>query len=388
MECGMPEVKVTAEDAGDQRERDPSAAVLPNENIIVAWQQKSSTSSLNNTIGVRLLQSDGTAITAEFFPSGAETSSESEPKIIAVDNDTFILAYSDFNSGDGVLNVVARVISLNTMNNTLSAGPEVQINASGTDTFSFDLALTDDGNVAFAYSMSTPPSSNAQVALKVTDANLVDGGSGQTIVGQNNEPTPQNVQIVANGSSVILAWSQNADSNTSVKAFGSAVTLNANGTIPAQTFTDVVLRTGTADPGNPPSVTVREFIQLADGNVLLVTTGGHITGSSVDDTDRLFGQIFSANLQTTVKAAFRIDDADSQYGINSVSAVALEGGGFLVSYSRVPASGTSSWNREVYYKTYDNTYTATGAEVNLTNNGGTLTGSGMVSGERMTGERA
>lgn len=373
----MPPFEVTVEETGDTREWLGNMASLPNGNLIVSWEQFSggATASDNGSAGIRIVQPDGTAVTGEFFADINNSDRNINPKINVIDNDTFILTYQTFSfSPIFTSEVYGRVITLT--GTTLSTGPEVLMAGGTSQTYgSHEVHITDNGNVVLAVAQmgpdETPP---AVTMLRVFDAGLApidQGGSvgtGFTQVGVQNELQPGGYQIDSSGTDLWMSWNQNSDSNTSTKAYGAKLTVNANGTLANVPATEVLLREGT-NGGSAPSVSSADIVLLANGDILFLSVGKVSTGGSLDDSDNFYGQIWHNALTATSGSEFQVNHFTDANGVSSISGVALDGGGFVVFWSMDLTASSPDGTREVWYQVYDNSYAASGAPVNMTNTG-------------------
>ncbi len=356
----MAEFSITQVDATDTRAFQVAMAASPNGNIAVAWRQGSTDVNINRDIGVRVLTADGTAVSGEIFMSpGGATGSENQPEIIAIDNTHFVVAYSVFNSTNARFEVHARELTLS--GNTLTAGSDHVVSDTAKDaTGQVSLVKMDNGNIAFAWGEFPADFSSGRTVVRIVDSSL-NSLSAITQVSQTTTLSPTNVEIVANGNNLAVAWTQN--SSTTVPTFGYSFTANANGTIPALTLGDITIRTG--------STSIQDMVRLANGDLLVLTIGGPTIGGILDDGDRLFGTIYSANFGAVVTSTFQINQNEQATGVAGATGVALPGGGFAVVYSQEVTS-TPSAGFDVFYRVYSDGYAATGNATRMHDNGDTI----------------
>lgn len=359
---------ITTEDTGDTREREPHAAAFDNGNIVVAWDQHTSITTQDDVIGLRVLGSDGTPVTDEYFVvtgDGGATISYDEPQLATIDNNTFVLVYNSWDSAVSNYTVKARIITLT--GTTLSTGPEVDVSQTDATYFAsnHEIVVLDNGNIAvtFLYDDGT----NKQAAIRVFDSTLTPLTAVTPIPGEV-EPTPNSFNIDAVGNDVYVAWNQNTAGNTRVDVFGTIVSLNSDGTI-ADTGSATTLRTV---GGTSPYLGLKDMHVLANGDVLVVSIGGPNTTMGPDpsysDNDNLFGTILSSDLSAVVKPDFRINDFHSTFGVRGdLNIVPFEGGGFAVFWTQATsAQENTDETSEVHYQIFDNTYAADGSNQILT----------------------
>jgi len=348
---------INEEDAGDSRERDPTMDVLPNGNIVVAWEQESTTNAnIDDTVGIRVLQADGTPVSSEFFPAGGSAASEGGPSIIALSNTKFVYAFFDDAFG-----ISARVVTLDEMTNTLSAGAPVLINSPMRESADLTASVTqlDNGNLAFAFTEFTSGFSNPIVGVRITDSDLNDL-SGVVQVSETTVSTPLNANISADGNQITVVWVQNLPSPSFTPTLrGFAFTANNDGTIPPLMRGDITLDAGAASLAGRNRGTEK----LANGDLVIAfnsdTTPDPDGGGPVDPGDVLRGVVYSHDLATVRQGPFDISQNPQDVGASLPSLVAFPGGGFGAAYQYSP----DNTQIDVQFRVFDNTYSPVGNQM-------------------------
>ena len=374
----MAEYDITLDTGADTREWLEDATVMPNGNIIHAWLQFKSGAPEVPT--VRILQPDGTAITGEYEPTIPIADADyRNVEIHAVSDTQFIVTYTAFNTTTFSNDLYANVLTLS--GTTFSSTAPVQITGSDSAGYSGSVSthLMADGTLAVATSLVTESASPNTAEMYVKTLQIDGSGqlaaisqgtagyggtSGFVRIGQQNELQPGSVQLDSNGTSLYIGWTQNSDSNTSTKAYGTFVTVNANGTVSAVPATETLLREGT-NGGSFPSVSLDDFVVLENGDLLLLSNGKVATGGSVSDGDNLYGQVWNPTLTAKIGAEFQVNATTDANGTSGEHALAFKGGGFVVFFSQ-DKDPADDFTRDVYYQIFDNTYTKVGGLVNVT----------------------
>ncbi|MCS6622546.1 Ig-like domain-containing protein [Roseibacterium beibuensis] len=342
-------------DSGDNDIR-PSMTRLPNGNIVVVYEHYN---GVESSLAIRVLQPDGTPVTAEIFDTIGGYGAL--PRVVAIDDTHFAIVASDFGTVSGAVELTAQVFTIDGAN--LTQGGELPISnyASTNDDNGNDhqILRLPDGNFLVVWAQYTNGFGNAQLVARTFDADF-NPLTPETRISEFNNTGVSNPQVSLDGYNAVVSWNQN-DPTTggSIHARVAAFTVGADGSLPGSPPNDI-------DVGNHTGV--RSITHLANGDVLVLYVGGPTQGGALDDNDKLTAKIYSSDL-SKVKATLQVNPTVDDNGVSSVTVVAFASGGFQVIWGQDPAGGTNpSQDFELYSRAYNLDYVATGLPTLLTDN--------------------
>ena len=351
----MSQFVISPYDAGDNDIR-PSVVRLPNGNVVVAYEHYDAGGNLS--IAVRVIGPDGTPVTAETLFTDLGDYAVF-PRLVAIDNDSFALVVSDF-ANSGAVELTANVFTL--AGSSLSHAGSLPITdpAMGTDDNGNDhqILRMADGNYLVVWAQYTNNFANAQLTARTFDADF-NPLTPETRISEFANTGVSRPMVTLDGNTVVVAWDQN-DPTTggSIHSRLATFSVGAGGTLPASPPNDLDVGANTS---------LRAVQHLANGDVLVLFTGGPVQGGALDDNDKLNGRIYSPDL-TTVKSNFLVNPTVDDNGVSNVSVVARADGGFRIIWGQDPTGGTApSSDFELFTRRYDADYVA-GSVEQLTSN--------------------